>query len=196
MISRRTLGALGLVAALAFANAQLVGLERLFGGEGRQVLMPLAPVDPLSYIQGRYVALRYRLEGDESLITTPVRVDGEEVERWRMWPRVGKMAVAVDANGVATAIRLHVESVPVAPDEVLWRYRKSDGDLIIGTDAWFCPEERCADFEGTARYGVFRVDATGRVILVGLADEDRALVATPPPRWWTGERVATPTPSP
>lgn len=196
MISRRALGALGLVAALIFANVQLVGLERLHSGGGRDVLMPLAPVDPLSYVQGRYVALRYRLDNPDSLITTPVKVDGEAVERWRMWPRVGQMAVTVGVTDTVTAMRLHVAGVPLAPDELLWRYRKDGSNLHIGTDAWFCPEEQCTDLERDARFGVFRVDARGRVILVGLANADRALIATPPPRWWTGRQVATATPTP
>lgn len=189
MSARRLLGAVGLAAALVFANVQLFGLERLMSGAGREVLMPLAPVDPLSYVQGRYVALRYRLDGPDSLIVTPVTVDGVEVERWRMWPRTGRMAVQVDANGVATAIRLHDESAALAPDELLWRYRKEGDELVIGTNAWFCPEERCAELERGAKFGVFKVDATGRVILVGLADEARSVIATPPPRWWTGQQV-------
>ncbi|MEO8083924.1 MAG: GDYXXLXY domain-containing protein [Ardenticatenales bacterium] len=196
MSTRRLLGALGLVAALVFANAQLVGLERLMGGAGRQVLMPLAPFDPLSFVQGRYVALHYRLDGPQSLIVTPVTVDGEVVERWRMWPRTGRMAVLVDADGKAAAIRLHDETAKLAPGEVLWRYRKAGAALIIGSEAWFCPEERCAEFERDAAFGVFKVDDTGRVILVGLADAGGAIMATPPPRWWTGQRVdATATPT-
>lgn len=193
MTAPRLLGALALAAALVVANVQVVGLERLMGGAGRAVLMPLAPVDPLSYVQGRYVALRYRLDGDDSLIVTPVEVDGAPVERWRMWPPRGQMAVAVDGDGVAEAIRLHAPGAAVGDDEVVWRYRKVGDGLVIGTDAWFCPEERCLELEQTARFGVFHVDADGRVILVGLADAERRVIATPPPRWWTGAQpVATP----
>ncbi len=193
MSAPRILGALALAAALAVANAQLVGLERLMSGAGRTVRMPLQPVDPLSFVQGRYVALAYAVEG---LVTTPVAVDGERVEPWRMWPRTGRMAVAVDADGAATAIRLLADGAAPGDDEVAWRYRKAGGQLVIGPDAWFCPEETCRDLERTARFGVFHVDARGRVLLVGLADAEGRPVATAPPRWWTGPPLATPTPGP
>lgn len=196
MTTRRALGAVGLLAALVFANVQLVDLERLMGGAGREVLMPLAPIDPLSYVQGRYVALNYPLANPNSLIITPVTVDGVEVERWRMWPRTGQMAVTVSVTDTVTAIRLFDAGAALAADEVRWRYRKAGDQLVIGTDAWFCPEERCIDLERTAKFGVFHVDATGRVILVGLADAGRAVIATPPARWWTGRQpspTATPT---
>ena len=151
------LGALLILAALNHAIAGKESIQR----HGERVYLRLAPVDPRSLLQGDYMALRFELVrqieksvGRESADATTRLREGEK----------GFAAVALDAEHVGT---LADASAPAA---IQLRYRIRNGQVWLGTNAFFFAEGDAQRFSG-ARFGEFRVDrSSGEAVLVGLRD--------------------------
>ncbi|MFT3799673.1 MAG: GDYXXLXY domain-containing protein [Burkholderiaceae bacterium] len=181
-------------ALLVFGSYDLSILvnERVLA-RGVIVRLALAPRDPRSLMTGDYMALRYALEsrvrigaadgeprppasaapdGDEAgrpfgsgeadgaAVDRRVTIDGHD----------GFLIVALDAQRVARPLRAQQTPRPLADGEVALRYRVRGARLRLGTDAWFFQEGSAARYEA-ARYGEYRVDADGRMLLVRLLDE-------------------------
>lgn len=131
--------------------------------EGRQVLIPLAPIDPRSLMQGDYMALRFALteqiEGalqDSTLAEQHPRYEGD----------FGWVPLAIDAQGVVTP-DWHNPSPALSI-----RYRLRHDRVWLGTNAFFF-EEGAAERYNPARFGVFHVHPrTGEAVLVALAGEN------------------------
>ena len=150
----RSLVVLGAVLVLGALNAAIVGKERI-RRDGDIVYLQLAPVDPRSLIQGDYMALRFalaqQLAGRDDA-QTPKPREGE----------VRYAYVALDEHRVASL------ATASATAPIRLRYRVRNGQIWLGTNAFFFEEGTAARFTG-ARYGEFRVDrASGEAVLVGL----------------------------
>jgi uncharacterized membrane-anchored protein len=148
----RPLIAMGAALVLFTVNFGIVGKERI-RRDGEVVLLPLAPVDPRSLIQGDYMALRFALAQDIERGLPAQARDGE----------VRFADVAVDARRVA---RLAPSSTGIR-----LRYRIRQGRVWLGTNAFLFEEGSAPRYAG-ARYGEFRVDrGSGEAVLVGLRGE-------------------------
>ncbi|HEY8550102.1 MAG TPA: GDYXXLXY domain-containing protein, partial [Vicinamibacterales bacterium] len=130
---RRALVLVGLALVLTLPNLQIRRQERLLA-EGRTVLLELTTVDPRSLIQGDYMRLDYRIARDLRDVAG--------------WPPDGSLVVHLDADGVAQFVRRHDESRPLAPGEILLRYRIRYGRLYIGTDAFHFQEGHADRYSG------------------------------------------------
>lgn len=153
------LGALLVLGALNWAWAGKAWIQ----ANGREVLLPLAPIDPRSLMQGDYMALRFALTDE----IEAARVDGTlpATARARYEGDFGRVPVRIDPQGVVTA-----DWQATAP-ELQLRYRLRHGRVWLGTNAFFF-EEGQAERYNPARYGVFRVHPqSGEAVLVALADE-------------------------
>jgi len=143
---------IGIVAAVALVviavNVSIVAKERI-KTEGEPIYLELAPVDPRSLMQGDYMALRFELARN-----IPTHQSGFAM-------------LQVDARRVAT-LNSNIRS----SGDLLIRYRIRNGQVWLGTNAYFFEEGTAERYEG-ARYGEFRVDRdSGEAVLVGLADKD------------------------
>src|ERR687896_2156877 len=139
---RNALVVAGMVLVLVVPNALVLQKERLLTN-GTPVLLELAPVDPRSLIQGDYMRLDYA-------VTQQLADSGQR------WPRTGEIVVALDENGVARFVRRHDGRTPLGPREQLLTYRRRDGRLRVGTDAFHFQEGHMRHYLG-ARYGEVRV---------------------------------------
>ena len=142
---------IGIVAAVALVliavNLSIVAKERIKTG-GEPIFLELAPVDPRSLMQGDYMALRFAIAQE---------ISTEES---------GSAALLIHDNRVA---KLNPD--PNAAGLRI-RYRIRNGQVWLGTNAYFFEEGSAGRYEG-ARYGEFRVDRdSGEAVLVGLADKD------------------------
>ncbi len=142
------------VAILAGVNLTIFQRERL-RASGAVVLLPLAPVDPRSLMQGDYMALNF------AAAQAIDRAGGEHL------PRAGCVLLAVDAKGVGTFLRLDDGKTPPAPGQMRLRYQRRDGRIQFSTNAFFFQEGDAALY-ADARYGEFRVDPKGTALLTGL----------------------------
>lgn len=157
------------VVVLALVGYSIAAKEALLES-GKVTYLELAPVDPRSLMQGDYMALRFRIANDAR----------RDVERDESAGRPGsrrKGLATADGNIVAT---LGPDSVshykrlddgsPLAPGEIMLRYRVRKGRVKFATNAYFFEEGTAKRYE-QARYGEFRVAPDGELLLTGLRDK-------------------------
>lgn len=155
------------LAILAAINVTVWRYERAMSS-GEVVLLRLAPVDPRSLMQGDYMRLNYELarqlgnrQQDEAPADTLViRLDEQQVASWVEGGKPDQLA----------------------RDERRLQVRRSDGQWLIGPDAYFFEEGTGEQYE-TARYGEFRLQESGKALLVGLRDEQLKPVGNTRARW-------------
>jgi uncharacterized membrane-anchored protein len=134
------------VLVLGAVNWSILAKERI-KTNGERIFLALAPVDPRSLMQGDYMALRFEIANGIPTVAS------------------GSVALRVDSNGVATL------DPDAGAQGLRMRYRIRNGQVWLGTNAYFFEEGTARQYEG-ARYGEFRVDRdSGEAVLVGLADE-------------------------
>lgn len=155
----------GLLLVVGALNFSIAGKERI-KNSGEIVYLRLAPIDPRSLMQGDYMALRFALvqELDKTLDGTADRSTAGSTPRAREG-EVRFADVAVAANRVASL------ADATAPATLKLRFRVRNGQVWLGTNAFFFQEGDAQRFS-TARYGEFRVGrASGEAVLVGLRDD-------------------------
>jgi len=128
---------------------------------GTRVVLPLAPKDPRSLMQGDYMRLRYRLAN---------RIP-------RQGERDGRIVVTLDHDDVATFSRELAPGESPTDGEVVMHIRRRHqtwrrGGIRIGAESFLFEEGRAAHYEA-AKFGVVRVSSSGTVVLQGLLDENR-----------------------
>lgn len=129
--------------------------------QGEVVYLALAPVDPRSLMQGDYMALNFALAN---------RLQTELYQRTESLPTAmdGEVVVRLD-NKVAHFQRID-DGTPLHADERRLHFRLRHGQVQFATNAFFFQEGHAARYEA-ARYGEFRVNKAGNVLLTGLYDE-------------------------
>ena len=154
---QKLLLALGAVLVFGLFNWSVMQKEALLR-EGRIVRLALAPVDPRAFMTGDYMALNYAMAAQaRSLLETSGSEDGFAI-------------VTVDDRRVATLVRTQDAAGPVSPGEQALKLRLREGRARIGTDAFHLQEGTAKHYEA-AKFGEFRVDSSGQMLLVGLLDE-------------------------
>ncbi|MEO1543440.1 MAG: GDYXXLXY domain-containing protein, partial [Pseudomonadota bacterium] len=151
------------VASVAMAgavNAAVIWDKEQILANGRQVFVALAPADPRSIIQGDYMNLRFELP------RTP-----RQSRRTTSAPKLKWAVATLDSRQVATIDKLVAEVEGIKSGQIILNLKTRKGRPVLGTDAYFFKEGTAKKFQD-ARFGEFRVDASGEAILVGLADED------------------------
>ena len=81
----------------------------------------------------------------------------------------GFVIAKVDERRVATLLRVQGQATPVAAGELAMEVRLRRGRARLGTDAYYFEEGTGKRFEA-AKFGEFRVDGAGQILLVGLLD--------------------------
>ena len=159
---RPALALAGFLLVLAAVNTTIWQREQLIA-HGREVLLALAPVDPRSLMQGDYMRLDFVLSRDirEQIDATPQTAPVSQ----------GYAILSLDPTGQARLLRVQDTPRTANENEIALQYREREGQIKVVTNAWFFPEGQ-ADHFAQARYGVLRVDATGRALLVQMRDSD------------------------
>lgn len=170
---------LGVLAALITGiAAQAVISRETIIAEGRQILLPLAPVDPRSLMQGDYMILRLDPDVLPAADTTP-RVGFISLDIAEDGTVIGRSAPIGGHDGTISLDRL-----PGASAQINLAYHPSRGgfggrgQLGYGIDSFFFQEGHAAIYQSAA-YAVLRVSETGQAVLIGLADGNKQLIAPP-----------------
>lgn len=142
----------------------IVGKERLIA-RGDVVYLRLAPIDPRSLMQGDYMALNFSVANEVRAAhgTEQTRLAREEM-----------IVIRRDDRNEGHFVRLY-KGEPLAAGELLLRVQnvpsRWGGNAVkVSTDAWFFQEGQAGRYE-KAKFGEFRVDASGQALLVGMRDE-------------------------
>ncbi|MCK4837206.1 MAG: GDYXXLXY domain-containing protein [Desulfobulbaceae bacterium] len=156
-----------LIIILALVNWSIAGKEKHLA-EGKAVYLELAPVDPRSLMQGDYMALRFSL-ADEVYKALPKT---EDRRRWRhdVAASDGFAVTSLDERNLGAFKSLYKDQ-PLGNDEILLRYRVRNGAVKFATNAYFFQEGHGKYYQ-PARYGQFRVDDKGELLLLAMYDKD------------------------
>lgn len=156
-----------LVIILVLVNWSIVGKENHLA-EGRIVYLELAPVDPRSLMQGDYMALRFRV-ADEIYNVLPKTKDARQW-RYDVTASDGFVVVNLDERNVGTFNGIH-DGRALSENEILMRYRVRNGAVKFATNAYFFQEGQARIYE-SARFGQFRVDGKGELLLAAMYDKE------------------------
>ena len=158
----RKIALAALLLILAVINWSIYQKEQLLS-HGRVVFLELAPIDPRSLMQGDYMALSFQLERD-IYSALPKQENGH----WRrdVDAADGLVVVNLDQRQVATYAGLF-NGQTLQPNQVLMRYRVRNGSVKFATNGFFFQEGH-ADYYDDARFGAFRVDQDGELLLTAL----------------------------
>ncbi|HEX2829345.1 MAG TPA: GDYXXLXY domain-containing protein [Burkholderiales bacterium] len=155
---RSAIALVACVGVLAVVDWSIVQREHHLES-GRIVYLELAPVDPRSLMQGDYMALSFAIAREAQAALREAR-QAED----------GRIVVTVGSDGVAKYARMD-DGRPLAADELRLRYRIRAGEMKFATNAWFFEEGTAARYE-PARYGEFRVDPDGELLLTRMRGKD------------------------
>ncbi|WP_331343985.1 GDYXXLXY domain-containing protein [Cellvibrio sp. UBA7661] len=156
-----------LVVVLGLVNWSIIEKEKHLA-QGDIVYLELAPVDPRSLIQGDYMALEFRV-AQQIYDALP------KSDKYRGWNRNadagdGFVVVKLDAERRADFVRIYTGGV-LDKNEIKMQYRVRNGAVKFATNAFFFQEGHAQSYEA-ARYGQFRVNTRGEVLLAGMFDKD------------------------
>jgi len=147
---------------------------------GKEILLELAPVDPLSLLQGQYMIINFALEREE------IEIKDQEVNSDRIrinHNESARIVLRYNESGVASFNRFE-DGQLLASNEMLFKIkRRTDRKYINGEvskyfyrinveqESFLFKENTEKKYE-EARYGVFKVGPDGDFVLVDLADKD------------------------
>jgi uncharacterized membrane-anchored protein len=156
-----------LVVVLCLVNWSIFIKERHLAN-GKVVYLELAPVDPRSLMQGDYMALRFAIATEVYKALPKVH----DSKRWRhdVATGDGSVVVTLDQQNVATFSCLENDQ-KLSENETLLSYRVRNGTVKFATNAFFFQEGQAKTYEA-ARYGQFRVNDKGELLLTAMYDND------------------------
>ncbi len=150
---------------LLLANVGIWQKEQLIR-HGEVLFIPLAPADPRSLMQGDFMRLDFvgwNLDREIQDVSS-----GEDVGLERP-----HLVLQREAQGIARPVRLDDGIAPLAAGEIRLPLTHKAGQWLLVTDAFFFKEGEAQRWEA-ARFGEFRMDPSGRALLVTLRGENLA----------------------
>lgn len=159
--------------ALVAVNVSIWQKEQLLK-QGAVMILPLAPADPRSLMQGDYMALNYALTRPlEQMLYQQAVACGATLSAPCL-PASGTLIVDLDAQRHATQARFD-QGEPLQANQLRVKYHYNSGSLTVGTNAYFFQEGHGERF-AQARYGAFRVGSDGTALLTNLLDEQGKVI--------------------
>ena len=154
LVLRLLMVALGL-SILFLVNQSILKKEDTIRN-GAVILLPLAPVDPRSLMQGDYMRLNYKL----SIVRS--------VEESAGLVQDGILAVSMEKQ-IAVSDRRIQSLSELRKGELPLRFRQRGRVLKFGAESFFFQEGTGEEYTN-AKFGKLRVDSDGNPILVALCD--------------------------
>jgi uncharacterized membrane-anchored protein len=179
LLTRRTVGLLALLVALALVNLSVFQKEQQLA-HGKVVYLDLAPVDPRSLMQGDYMTLSFAIgqENRRAFRRNDTNNDASGEQAFSTAKTsVYYVVVTLDSQNKASYKALF-NGQDLAPNELLLRYRIRHNIVHFATNAFFFQEGDAHHYEA-ARYGQFRVNKEGEPLLVAMYSNDLELLGPP-----------------
>lgn len=143
---------------LAVVNVAIWQNEKLIK-QGETVLLELMPVDPRSLMQGDYMALRFAMA---DAIRQQLKGNNERL--------TGQVIVQLDADQRASLVGLDTGAT-LEKGQLRLQFRMRNNQIKFATNAFFFQEGTGSLYEH-AKYGLFRVNAEGQLLLTHLVDAE------------------------
>jgi len=164
---RNNIAVIAGIIVLLLVNWSIFGKEQHLK-EGRIVYLKLAPVDPRSLMQGDYMRLRFAM-ANEVYKRLPKTGNKPDWRRNNVNASDGRIVVTIDEKNIASLNRLEDDKA-LTTNELLLRYRVRKGRVKFATNAFFFQEGHAKAYQ-KARYGRFRVDEKGELLLTSMYDD-------------------------
>lgn len=160
-----------LVVILAVINFSIYNKEQHIS-QGESIYLQLAPVDPRSLMQGDYMSLRY-VVADALHEALP---KSKKTDSWRQSidAHNGQIIVSLDTNHVASYQAIY-QAQTLKENERLLNYRVRNNQVKLASNAFFFEEGTAQDYQ-IARYGEFKVNTQGDLLLNAMFDKDLKLI--------------------
>lgn len=155
---------------------------------GEVVNIELAPVDPRSLMQGDYMTLRYGIARqirdayrDDTTETEGENEDESNTNKTsyiNLIPETAYVIVQLDENKVAKFVGIQNQGddpAELGPQQRKLQYRIRSNRIKFATNAFFFAEGDEPVYRD-ARYGQFRVNNKGEVLLTGMLDKNLKLL--------------------
>ena len=163
---------MSLIVVLALVNWSIYKKEQHIEN-GTVVYLKLAPVDPRSLMQGDYMALRFDMA--RKIYDKLPKKENHYSWRHNADAKDGKVVVRLNEKGIASFVRLS-KGEALKENELLLDYRVRKGAVKFATNAFFFEEGSAKKYE-KAKYGEFRVNSDGELLLVELLDRELNLLS-------------------
>ena len=179
-----------LVVLVLFLGGYALAAHRMetVRAEGKTILLALAPVDPRAPLMGDYMALRYVVNNDirKALAAQKnaqknaqgnaqehaAKADQKAATAREQKRNAEGLAVLRITNDpvpqAATFVRLD-DGSPLQADEFLLAYRLRGYEVTSAAPAFYFQEGTAHQYAG-AKFGIFKLAADGKTLLVGLCD--------------------------
>ena len=179
-----------LVVLVLFLGGYALAAQRMetVRAEGKTILLALAPVDPRAPLMGDYMALRYVVNNDirKALAAQKnaqknaqgnaqehaAKADQKAATAREQKRNAEGLAVLRITNDpvpqAATFVRLD-DGSPLQADEFLLAYRLRGYEVTSAAPAFYFQEGTAHQYAG-AKFGIFKLAADGKTLLVGLCD--------------------------
>ena len=151
---------LSALAILALVNFSIYQQEQQLAN-GDIVVFELTPVDPRSLMQGDYMALNYQITN---------QIDQANDQANDQENHDGLFIVTLPQHQLAQFEALY-QGQTLQPNQHLIQYRVRSGRVKLASNAFFFEEGRAEEF-AKAKYGEFRVNPAGKLLLSNMLDKD------------------------
>lgn len=158
-----------LLVILAVMNFSIFSKEQHLK-QGDTVYLKLAPVDPRSLMQGDYMALRF--DAADQLYDV-LQLSNDDMEKGTP---DGQIVVHLDENKVGSFQGIY-QGQPLQENELRLNYRVRNNNIKFATNAFFF-EEGTAELYEQARYGEFKVNEQGELLLNAMFTEQLTKIIT------------------
>lgn len=158
-----------LLVILAVMNFSIFSKEQHLK-QGDTVYLKLAPVDPRSLMQGDYMALRF--DAADQLYDV-LQLSNDDMEKGT---HDGQIVVHLDENKVGSFQGIY-QGQPLQENELRLNYRVRNNNIKFATNAFFF-EEGTAELYEQARYGEFKVNEQGELLLNAMFTEQLTKIIT------------------
>lgn len=147
---------------------------------GEIIYLELAPVDPRSIMQGDYMALAFKISSQiqSAILNETAEPKGQQEQGWfdsstpnEMQAQEGFVIVNLDDDNRAEFASIDDGTQTLSTKQRKLQFRVSAGSLKFATNAFFFEEGDALLFEA-AKYGEFKVNEHGEILLTGLLDEN------------------------
>ena len=170
-----------LVVLVLFLGGYALAAQRMetVRAEGKKILLALAPVDPRAPLMGDYMTLRYVVNNDirkalaaqrNALKTAGNGKADASREQKHNAEGFAVLRITNDPVPQAAAFMRLNDGSPLQADEFLLAYRLRGYEVTSTAPAFYFQEGTARQYAG-AKFGVFKLAADGKTLLVGLCDE-------------------------
>ncbi len=128
--------------------------------KSQEILLPLAPIDPRSFLQGDYMNLSYVLTND---------LNKYYIEHNLKTPSGGYAIVSINNRNIASFVKAY-EGETLPQNQFKIKFHANKG-LSFGIENYFF-EEGKAKIYIKARYAMVKISPSGEAVLTGLMDKD------------------------